>query len=459
MGVASGGRYPILSMTSEQYTSWCKPWMNSIIIKVLGLSVPKHVLIDRVRRMWKPKQPLKVVPLSNEYYIVSFSSKEDCDYAYYEGPWMIDDHYLLVQQWRPNFNPRKADCQRKVAVWVRIPNLPLEFCTVESLGIIGNMIGRMIKIDRSTSIYDKGEFARICVEEWCDLREVVVGECSLNATDGKLGEKSTKGNEGSLKDPPKNSIIGNEGVEIHTGNDDGRNSAKKKQAVDGVLPPVVDQVPRLVSETSSGCNHLGPQMVFCSDLRRTTGGMAGNKEKARMGVAAKSGGGMHGIQDISHGVMKREGNKVGSKGSAKSVQASVKSEGVILGNSNKTINDTLKKKPEWIIVGSKRKKEEGPRIFGKETTLGPNRKDPRQQEGTLKDDVIMEGVQVGLVGSILETKSQLHDNNNNDDNDNNNDDDDDDDNHNNNNDDDNDNDDDEDETTTTRLTYTKSHEL
>ncbi|KAI9070705.1 hypothetical protein K1719_047333 [Acacia pycnantha] len=393
----------------------------------------------------------KVVPLSNEYYIVSFSSKEDCDYAYYEGPWMIDDHYLLVQQWRPNFNPRKA--------------------------------------------------------EWCDLREVVVGECSLNATDGKLGEKSTKGNEGSLKDPPKNSIIGNEGVEIHTGNDDGRNSAKKKQAVDGVLPPVVDQVPRLVSETSSGCNHLGPQMVFCSDLRRTTGGMAGNKEKARMGVAAKSGGGMHGIQDISHGVMKSEGNKVGSKGSAKSVQASVKSEGVILGNSNKTINDTLKKKPEWIIVGSKRKKEEGPRIFGKENYIRPKPKgkslgkieahspvdtnpfntfqepnshvalqdhapnnvmngapssciqDPRQQEGTLKDDVIMEGVQVGLVGSILETKSQLHDNNNNDDNDNNNDDDDDDDNHNNNNDDDNDNDDDEDETTTTRLTYTKSHEL
>ncbi|KAK4265130.1 hypothetical protein QN277_026220 [Acacia crassicarpa] len=86
MGDAPTSSYPVLSITAEQYTAWCRPWMNSLIIKVLGLSIPKHVLIDKVRRMWKPKQPLKIVPLSNEYYIVSFSSKEDRDYAYYEGP-------------------------------------------------------------------------------------------------------------------------------------------------------------------------------------------------------------------------------------------------------------------------------------------------------------------------------------------------------------------------------------
>ncbi|KAI9124988.1 hypothetical protein K1719_003604 [Acacia pycnantha] len=86
--------YPVLSVTMEQYTVWCKPWMNSLIIKALGMSFMRHVLFDRVRRMWKPQQPLKIVPLSNEYYIVSLSSKEDRDYAYYGGPWMIDDHYL-----------------------------------------------------------------------------------------------------------------------------------------------------------------------------------------------------------------------------------------------------------------------------------------------------------------------------------------------------------------------------
>ena len=55
--------------------------------------------------MWKPKQPMKVMPLSNDFYIVSFTDRRDTDYAFQEGPWMIDDHYLLVQKWHPNLNP------------------------------------------------------------------------------------------------------------------------------------------------------------------------------------------------------------------------------------------------------------------------------------------------------------------------------------------------------------------
>ena len=79
--------------------------MNSLIIKLLGSSVPKQMLFDRVKRMWKPQQPMKIMPLSNDYYIVVFTDRQDRDYAFQEGPWMIDDHYLLVQKWRPNFNP------------------------------------------------------------------------------------------------------------------------------------------------------------------------------------------------------------------------------------------------------------------------------------------------------------------------------------------------------------------
>lgn len=110
------GKYPTLKITAEQYSAWCKPWSNSLIIKLLGISVPKNVLIDRVKRMWRPQQAMKIVPLSNDYYIVAFANREDRDYAFQEGPWMINDHYLLVQKWRPNFNPWKADTQRKVAV-------------------------------------------------------------------------------------------------------------------------------------------------------------------------------------------------------------------------------------------------------------------------------------------------------------------------------------------------------
>ncbi|KAI9082694.1 hypothetical protein K1719_035268 [Acacia pycnantha] len=154
----------VLSFTAEKYSTWCLPWMNSLIIKVMGASFPTYIIRDRVNRMWRPKDPLKLIPLSNGYYIVSFSTKEDRDYAFQEGPWMIEDHYLIVQRWRPNFNPWKADLQRNVAAWIRLPDIPFEFYNIESLRRIGNLVGKMIKLDRSTSIYEKGGFARICVE-------------------------------------------------------------------------------------------------------------------------------------------------------------------------------------------------------------------------------------------------------------------------------------------------------
>ncbi|KAK4270040.1 hypothetical protein QN277_023126 [Acacia crassicarpa] len=158
-----------LRFTSDEYTAWCLPWMNSLIIKVLGAHFPTYVIRDRINRMWRPKDALKLIPLSNGYYIVSFSNKEDREYALQEGPWMIEDHYLIVQRWRPNFNPWKADLQCIIAAWVRLPDVPFEFYNVESLRRIGNMIGKMIKVDRSTSIYDKGGFAPICVE--IDLKQ------------------------------------------------------------------------------------------------------------------------------------------------------------------------------------------------------------------------------------------------------------------------------------------------
>lgn len=71
-----------LQFTAEEYSAWCLPWMNSLIIKVLGANFPTYVIRDRINRMWRPKDALKLIPLSNGYFIVSFSNKEDRDYAF-----------------------------------------------------------------------------------------------------------------------------------------------------------------------------------------------------------------------------------------------------------------------------------------------------------------------------------------------------------------------------------------
>ncbi|KAI9108191.1 hypothetical protein K1719_021064 [Acacia pycnantha] len=396
-------QYLVLTMTEQQYTAWCRPWMNSLIIKVLGMSVPKHVLFDRVRRMWKPQQPLKVVPLSNEYYVVSFSSKEDRDYAYHEEPWMIDDHYILVQRWRPNFNPWKADCQRRIAVWVRIPDLPMEFCTVESLGIIGNMIGKIIKIDRSISIYDKGEFARICVE--VDLHKpllpaftifgenrqlvyeglhLVCFECGryghvmercpdkveAHATMGVVVEPSGCSNQETRpvlgedvrgKNAKCMGVGGVEETQVKSGG--GSNKYMGARSSEGLEVPNLQSAGRGWTSSVAGhigappailCSgagqprpdqgaHLGPQMILRREMRRSD--PIRREERGLDGLdGKKSNGILKGVGPIKH---------------------------------------------EWIAVGSKRKISEKPRVFGTENktngkprshAIAPSAKDIKNME-------------------------------------------------------------------------------
>lgn len=53
---------------------------------------------------------------------------------------------------------------KKIAIWVRIPRLPLELYNSNFLWRIGSGLGTMLKIDRLTSIHSRGQYARICVE-------------------------------------------------------------------------------------------------------------------------------------------------------------------------------------------------------------------------------------------------------------------------------------------------------
>ncbi|KAI9089718.1 hypothetical protein K1719_029011 [Acacia pycnantha] len=432
--------------------------MNSLIIKVLGLSVPRHVLFDRVRRMWKPQQPLKVIPLNNEYYIVSFSNKEDREYAYAEGPWMIDDHYLLVQRWRPNFNPWKADRQRKIAVWVRIPDLPMEFCTVESLEMIGNMIGKIIKIDRATSIYDKGAFARLCVE--IDLQApllpafTVFGEekqlvyeglhlvcfgCGMygheralcpdraahddgteernNLDDGTGwmgpstvdgdhahskqsmtdGGRIDKGTIDSATEQAKQSVdVKDNGFDVehrtvvHLESDLAVSDSKvEKQGMKGrgrkmvrAGKPVHDQntttgvtAPQehtnCASQIQSGGGRslvsdrrkfLGPQMLLRRDFRRSSNGMDGIGG-VKGGIGVKSG-----ILHDTIGLDLQEAKM----GDARGFNGAGNKEHLIATNLKKSklnIKEVEEPKSEWKVVGSKRKKEERPKVFRKENKV------------------------------------------------------------------------------------------
>ncbi|CAN1165448.1 hypothetical protein LINPERHAP2_LOCUS26157 [Linum perenne] len=79
------------------------------------------------------------------------------------GPWMIGDHYVVLQNWRPYFRPESSSLST-LRVWVRLPGLPIEYFDATILKTIGDKIGSTVCIDHTTLQGNRGNFARICVE-------------------------------------------------------------------------------------------------------------------------------------------------------------------------------------------------------------------------------------------------------------------------------------------------------
>ncbi|PNX59888.1 hypothetical protein L195_g051647 [Trifolium pratense] len=145
--IGSGIEIPL---ADEEWNQWSTPWMKTLITKVMGKSVNFKTIDYNLQRKWAKKGPIKVVDMADGYFLVYFSCEEDYNHALFEGPWRVADHYLLVQRWSKLFF-QEAAMSSKVAVWLRIPKLPLELYNTEFLWRIGSSLGTMLKIDRVTS--------------------------------------------------------------------------------------------------------------------------------------------------------------------------------------------------------------------------------------------------------------------------------------------------------------------
>lgn len=109
--------------------------------------------------------------IRNHFYVVRLSKKEDYEQAPYGDPWIIDDYYLIVGSWSPSFNPFTVGLQ-KMQVWVRFPELSIQFYNKEFLKRVGNRLGKTLRVDETTLMASRGRFARISVE--VDLHQPLI---------------------------------------------------------------------------------------------------------------------------------------------------------------------------------------------------------------------------------------------------------------------------------------------
>lgn len=161
-----------IGMTKEEKIAARKPWRSSLIIKLVGRTIGYQYLLKRIQAMWKTQSEPTLIDLTNNFYIVKLEHREEYERALLDGPWMIADHYLHVQKWKPKFRVDKAEID-SLPVWLRFPVLPVDFYSECWLKKAGNNIGRTIKVDIATPLASRGRFARVCME--VDLNKPLMG--------------------------------------------------------------------------------------------------------------------------------------------------------------------------------------------------------------------------------------------------------------------------------------------
>ncbi|XP_070013163.1 uncharacterized protein [Nicotiana sylvestris] len=139
------------------------PWRHSVINKLQRKRIPHDILKKKLTDLWKPSEPFPLIDLGEDYYIVYFNKEENMTNAIQTGPWFIYGRFLSVQRWVPNFVASQAT-QSFTAIWIRLPQLPIEFYDRVILQKKGSTIGRLLKIDACTSAALRGRYARLCVE-------------------------------------------------------------------------------------------------------------------------------------------------------------------------------------------------------------------------------------------------------------------------------------------------------
>ncbi|CAN1336770.1 hypothetical protein LINPERPRIM_LOCUS37290 [Linum perenne] len=117
----------------------------------------------KLPQLWAKKGNIQVSDVGFGLYTVRFETVADYERVMSRGPWMINDHYVVIKEWRPYFRLEETFLST-LRVWVRLPGLRFEYFDSSILKIIGDHIGRTVCIDHTTLEGSRDNFERIHVE-------------------------------------------------------------------------------------------------------------------------------------------------------------------------------------------------------------------------------------------------------------------------------------------------------
>ncbi|XP_058732785.1 uncharacterized protein LOC131604357 [Vicia villosa] len=132
---------------------------------------------------WNTVQLPDLLYHDDGYFLMKFKSSKEKEEILMNGPYMIKNMPMILRDWKPNFSMKK-DMLRTIPLWMKLPQLPLEYWGANSLKKIGSAIGRPVVTDECTAHKLRVSYARILVE--IDATQEVPKVVMIQNSEGEL---------------------------------------------------------------------------------------------------------------------------------------------------------------------------------------------------------------------------------------------------------------------------------
>ncbi|KAG8472190.1 hypothetical protein CXB51_036149 [Gossypium anomalum] len=174
---------PSIDFSKRVYKLLEKEMSTAVVLKMFGRNLGITTLHNILYRIWKPSKPFQLIDVENGYFLAKFQSTVDYDKLLSQGPWVIFSHYLTVQPWTIDFNP-KLPYPNMVLSWIQLPDLPNDLYQKQILLEIGGMVGKVTKLDFNTDSKARGRY--VCIAVYVNLGGPLISNILINGSPQRI---------------------------------------------------------------------------------------------------------------------------------------------------------------------------------------------------------------------------------------------------------------------------------
>ncbi|KAL7162950.1 hypothetical protein ACSBR2_039121 [Camellia fascicularis] len=146
---------PKVTIPSNLLRKVREPLRKCLIVILLGKIVGYKLFMAKITKIWGLQGDFEALDIGHGFFIVKFDMVEDYTKVFTRGPWVALDHYVTIRRWQQDFKSDEAE-EDTTAMWVRFPNLPIEYFNEKVLFHIAKVLGTPLKIDINTAMAARG---------------------------------------------------------------------------------------------------------------------------------------------------------------------------------------------------------------------------------------------------------------------------------------------------------------